>query len=358
MEATHTRSTRWWHADGPEHFTCELCPRTCRLRPGQRGFCFVREATAEGMVLSTWGRSSGFCIDPIEKKPLYHYFPGTPILSFGTAGCNLGCSFCQNWDLSRARELDRLQESATAEQIAETARRSGCASVAYTYNEPIVFAEYAMETAAACHQRGVRNVAVTAGYISPAARVDFFRDMDAANVDLKAFTDGFYRDRCQGRLQPVLDTLTWLVKETAVWVEITTLLIPGLNDSDEEIDAMTRWVHRELGEGVPHHFSAFHPAWRLMDRPRTDARILSRARDIARKNGLQHVYTGNVRDPEGGSTWCPGCGTLLIGRDGYAIRRWNVHEGACPSCGRALSGHFDSAPGTWGSRREPVRAGP
>ncbi len=355
-EAPHP--ARWWtavpDAAGPR-FRCDLCPRACLLRPGQRGFCFVRAATDEGIVLTTWGRSSGFCVDPIEKKPLYHFLPGTPVLSFGTAGCNLGCRFCQNWDISKAREMDRLQSRATPEAIARAAAETGSRSVAFTYNDPVIFAEYAIDAALACRERGIAAVAVTAGYVSAGPREEFFAVMDAANVDLKAFSDDFYRRLCSGRLGPVLDTLRYLVRETRVWVEITTLLIPGENDGDAELHALSAWVRDELGPHVPLHFTAWHPAWRMDGRP-TPPSTLRRARRIAREEGLHFVYTGNVHDPEGGSTWCPGCGALLVERDGYALGRWGLDaDGCCARCGTPIPGRFEARPGTWGPRRQAVR---
>ena len=307
------------------------------------------------MVLTTYGWSSGFCIDPIEKKPLNHFYPGTPVLSFGTAGCNLTCKFCQNWSISKAREVDAANSHATPKMIAEAAERLGCRSVAYTYNDPVIFLEYAVDTARECRRRGIKNVAVTAGYMMPEARADFFQAMDAANVDLKGFTEEFYHDVCSGSLVTVLETLIYLRHQTSVWVEITTLLIPGLNDSEAEIRAMAQWIVTELGPDVPLHFSAFHPDWKMVDRPATPSQTLTRARSIARDCGIHHVYTGNVHDPEGATTYCEGCGERLIGRDWYELTQWSLTpDGTCPTCGTRLAGHFDARPGTWGRRRQPV----
>jgi pyruvate formate lyase activating enzyme len=307
------------------------------------------------MVLTTYGRSSGFCIDPIEKKPLNHFYPGSSVLSFGTAGCNLACKFCQNWDISKSREMDRLQSVASPDGIARAAVEHGCKSVAFTYNDPVIFAEYAMDTADACHARGVKTVAVTAGYVREEARRDFFAKVDAANVDLKGFTEAFYHELCAGHLQPVLDTLRYLVHETSVWTEITTLLIPGRNDSDEELRALSRWVRTELGAHVPLHFSAFHPDYRMRDLPPTPPATLQRARAIAREEGLAYVYTGNVHDPEGGTTFCPTCGAATITRDWYDLLAYRLDaQGKCSSCGHAISGHFDPAPGSFGRQRLPI----
>ena len=335
---------------------CDICPRECRLHEGQRGLCFVRAREGDEIVLTTYGRSSGFCIDPIEKKPLNHFLPGTPILSFGTAGCNLTCKFCQNWDISKSREMDRLMDAASPETIACAAAAHGCRSVAFTYNDPVIFHEYAIDVAEACHARGIRAVAVTAGYQCAAPRAEFYRVMDAANVDLKGFTEEFYRKICGGALGPVKETLEYLRHETKVWFEITTLLIPGENDSDVELDAMTRWVADRLGPDTPLHFTAFHPDWKMRDKSHTPAATLKRARRIAMENGLRYVYTGNVHDAEGGSTWCHGCGALLIERDWYVLGKWNLTgDGACKSCGARCPGVFEPRPGSWGAKREPVR---
>jgi pyruvate formate lyase activating enzyme len=350
-----THPTQYWHLLDDGRVQCDVCPRECRLHEGQRGFCFVRACEGGEIVLTTYGRSSGFCVDPIEKKPLNHFLPGTPVLSFGTAGCNLGCKFCQNWDISKSREIDTLADSASPEALADAAIRLGCRSIAFTYNDPVIFLEYAVDVADACRERGVKAVAVTAGYISPGAREELFGHMDAANVDLKAFTEDFYVKTCAGHLQPILDTLEHLVHETEVWVEITTLLIPGLNDSDREIDELTRWVAERLGPDVPHHFTAFHPDWKMLDRPPTPPETLTRAREIAIGNGLRYVYTGNVHDRAGQSTYCHACGGLLIERDWYELGEWNLVDGRCATCDAPCAGVFEERPGTWGGRRLPVR---
>ena len=346
---------RFWHRLDDGRIQCDLCPRFCRLKDGQRGLCFVRGRAGDSLVLTTYGRSSGFCIDPIEKKPLNHFLPGTPVLSFGTAGCNLTCKFCQNWDISKSREFDRLTDQAAPEAIASAARRTGCRSVAFTYNDPVIFHEYAVDTAIACREAGVKTVAVTAGYVCPEPRAEFYRHIDAVNVDLKGFTERFYHELASGHLQPVLDTLVYLKRETGVWLEITTLLIPGANESDAELEAMTQWVVAELGPDVPMHFTAFHPDWKLRDRPRTPTATLTRARAIARRNGVRYAYTGNVHDPDGGSTLCHQCGACLIGRDWYALGMWALTgNGLCQTCGAPCAGVFEAKPGTWGRRRERV----
>jgi pyruvate formate lyase activating enzyme len=347
---------RYWQHLPDGRIQCDVCPRECRLKEGQRGLCFVRARHNDAVVLTTYGRSSGFCIDPIEKKPLNHFLPGTPVLSFGTAGCNLTCKFCQNWDISKSREMDRLMDWAPPETIAAAAGETGSRSVAYTYNDPVIFLEYAVDTAVACREKGIKNVAVSAGYIKEGAREEFFGAMDAANIDLKGFTESFYKQLCTASLGPVLDTLKYLRHETDVWLEITTLLIPGENDSDAELDALAQWVMENLGPDVPLHFSAFHPDYRMMDTPPTPPETLHRARRIARKNGIRYAYTGNIRDNDSGSTYCHACGERLIGRDWYVLTGWNLtEEGACGKCGAPCAGVFEAKPGDWGAKRRPIR---
>jgi len=348
---------RWWHRLDDGRLQCDLCPRDCKLHEGQRGACFVRQNIDGQMVLTTYGRSSGFCIDPIEKKPLNHFYPGSSVLSFGTAGCNLACKFCQNWDISKSKDMDRLMDQASPENIALAAVRAGSKSVAFTYNDPVIFAEYAMDTADACHAHGLKTVAVTAGYIHAEARREFYDKIDAANIDLKAFTDEFYFKLTGAHLAPVLETLRYVHHETATWLEITTLLIPGKNDSDEELQAMTRWIATELGPDVPLHFSAFHPDYKMGDTPPTPARTLTRAREIALRNGLHYVYTGNVHDTDGGTTYCPTCQSPLIVRDWYRIEDYRLtDDGHCPNCATRIAGHFEtfSLRQQFGNRRQPI----
>jgi pyruvate formate lyase activating enzyme len=355
VETESTVPTTYWHKCDDGRIQCDLCPRACKLREGQRGLCYVRAREDDGIVLTTYGRSSGFCIDPIEKKPLNHYLPGTPVLSFGTAGCNLACRFCQNWDISKAREFDILSDQASPEQIATTARGTGCRSIAFTYNDPVVFHEYAIDVAIAAEKAGIKTVAVSAGYVSAEPRREFYAHMDAANIDLKAFTDEFYHRTCAASLKPVLDTLEYIANETEVWLELTTLLIPGHNDSSSEIDEMTRWVVANLGRDVPHHFTAFHPDFRMLDVPHTPAGTLRRARQIGRDNGERYVYTGNVSDPAGQSTYCHNCGAVLIERDWYRLGSWGLDgRGRCSGCGARCAGVFEPEPGNWGAQRRPV----
>ena len=347
--------TEHWTMLDDGRVQCEMCPRFCKLKEGARGLCFVRARQDDAIVLTTYGRSSGFCIDPIEKKPLNHFLPGTSVLSFGTAGCNLACNFCQNHDISKSREMDSMQAEAQPEAIARAAQRMGCASVAFTYNDPVIFHEYAADIADACREVGVRTVAVTAGFITERARTGFFEKIDAANVDLKAFTEKFYRDVTKSQLGPVLDTLKYLKHETNVWFEITNLMIPGENDSEREIDEMTGWVVENLGPDVPMHFSAFHPDYRMMDKPRTPFETLAMARRVAMRNGVRHAYTGNVHDLGRQSSYCHGCGNRTIGRDWYELSDWTLDDaGACANCGTVTAGVFDGPRGTWGRKRLPV----
>jgi pyruvate formate lyase activating enzyme len=348
--------TKYWHLLDDGRIQCELCPRYCKLlQEGQQGLCFVRARQQDQIVLTTYGRSSGFCIDPIEKKPLNHFLPGTSVLSFGTAGCNLSCRFCQNWDMSKSREMDILADEASPETIARTAARLGCRSVAYTYNDPVIFHEYAIDVAQACREQGIKSVAVTAGYVCKEPREEFYRYMDAANVDLKGFTERFYKQICAGSLQPVLETLLYLKHHTNVWLELTTLLIPGQNDSESELEQLTQWVVEHLGPDVPIHFTAFHPDYRMLNLPPTPPATLTMARRIAKKNGIRYAYTGNVHDREGGSTYCHQCRANLIGRDWYERSDWNLTAvGTCRFCETPCAGIFEAEPGRWGAKRLPI----
>jgi pyruvate formate lyase activating enzyme len=342
----HTVPARYWHRLEDNRIQCDLCPRACRLEPGQHGLCFVRAREGESMVLTTYGLSSGFAVDPIEKKPLSHFLPGSRVLSFGTAGCNLTCKFCQNWSISKSRSDMTLSAAATPEMIARAGQENGCDSVAFTYNDPVIFHEFAIDVAEACHAIGVKAVAVTAGYVCAEPRVEFYRHMDAANVDLKGFTERYYREIVGGHLQHVLDTLVYLKHETNVWFELTTLLIPGENDSEEELEQLTAWVVENLGPDVPIHFTAFHPDWRMSDRPPTPPTTVAKARQIAMRNGIRYAYTGNVQDPEGQSTFCHACGTLLIGRDWHQVTAWHLDEqGRCRQCGTPCAGLLSSSEG-------------
>ncbi|MED5422820.1 MAG: AmmeMemoRadiSam system radical SAM enzyme [Pseudomonadota bacterium] len=353
-----TVRTKYWHTLDDGRVQCDLCPRACKMKEGQRGLCFIRQNTGGEVVMTSYGRSSGFCIDPIEKKPLNHFYPGTAVLSLGTAGCNLSCNFCQNWDISKARAMDSVQDLARPEAIAEAAVKTGSKSVAFTYNDPVIFHEYAIDIAAACHEVGVKTVAVTAGYVCDEPRKEFYNYMDAANVDLKAFSEDFYWRQTKSALRPVLDTLEYLKHETDVWFEITTLLIPDENDSTREITEQCEWMVEHLGTDVPIHFSAFHPDYRMKDKNHTPPATLKRARKIALDHGLKYVYTGNVHNPEGDTTYCPGCHAEVINRDWYQINNWGLTDkGECKHCGYQIAGRFDGPAGNWGRKRVPVRIG-
>ncbi|PKM10986.1 MAG: AmmeMemoRadiSam system radical SAM enzyme [Gammaproteobacteria bacterium HGW-Gammaproteobacteria-3] len=351
-----TVTTRYWHDLDDGRVQCDLCPRFCKLHEGQRGLCFVRQNLNKQVVMTSYGRSSGFAIDPIEKKPLNHFLPGTSVLSFGTAGCNLACKFCQNWDISKSREMDSLMSLAAPEVIAKAALAEACRSVAYTYNDPVIFHEYAIATAQACKALGIKSVAVTAGYVCPEPRAEFYQYMDAANIDLKAFSEKFYHSITGSHLAPVLDTLKYLKHETSVWFELTTLLIPGENDSRQELEAMTQWVVENLGPDVPMHFTAFHPDWKMRDKAHTPTETLLMARDIALRNGVRHAYVGNVHDKAAESTYCHQCEEVLIGRNWYALSDWNLDaSGHCRYCGSPCAGVFEANPGTWGAKRRAIR---
>ena len=351
-----TVKTRYWHSLEDGRIQCDMCPRLCKLHEGQRGLCFVRQNLEDQIVMTSYGRSSGFAIDPIEKKPLNHFLPGTPVFSFGTAGCNLACKFCQNWDISKSREMDSLMSRADPEAIARAALQHDCRSVAYTYNDPVIFHEYALDTAEACRTAGLMNVAVSAGYVCAEPRVEFYQLMDAANIDLKAFTERFYKKITGSHLQPVLETLEYIRHETPVWLELTTLIIPGENDSEAELEEMTQWVVEHLGPDVPMHFTAFHPDWKMRDIPSTGKDSLLLARNIALRNGVNYAYVGNVHDKSADSTYCHNCGELLVGRDWYVLSQWQLdHKGCCKVCGEKCAGRFEAEPGAWGAKRMSVQ---
>ena len=350
-----TVKTRYWHKLEDDRIQCDLCPRYCKLHKDQRGLCFVRQNQENEVVMTSYSRSSGFAIDPIEKKPLNHFLPGSPVFSFGNAGCNLACKFCQNWDISKSKEMDTLMSKASPEAIAQAALAYSCDSVAYTYNDPVIFHEYAIDTAQACRSLGIKSVAVSAGYVSPEPRAEFYKWMDAANIDLKAFTERFYRQITGSHLEPVLETLKYIKHETSTWLELTTLLIPGENDTQAELEAMTQWVVTNLGPDIPMHFSAFHPDWKMLDKPATPIDSLLLARQIALKNGVRYAYIGNVHDKAADSTYCHSCGALLIGRDWYELSEWNLDNfGCCRFCGEQCAGLFKEKPGNWGAKRKNV----
>lgn len=350
-----TVQTHYWHVLEDGRVQCDLCPRYCKLHSEQRGLCFVRQNLNNQIVMTSYGRSSGFAIDPIEKKPLNHFYPGSSVFSFGTAGCNLACKFCQNWDISKSKEMDALMSRASPETIAQTALKNNCSSVAYTYNDPVIFHEYAIDTASECKELGLKNVAVSAGYVTEKAREEFYTDMHAANIDLKSFREKFYHHITGSHLGPVLETIQYIKHSTSVWLELTTLLIPGENDSEQECRDLCEWVFTALGPDVPLHFSAFHPDWKMRDKPRTPLETLLKARAIAIETGLRYVYIGNAHDKQASSTYCHHCGKLLIGRDWYELSDWHLDDNrCCKFCGAQCAGLFDSKPGNWGRQRLSV----
>jgi pyruvate formate lyase activating enzyme len=335
---------RWWRPLPDGRLLCTLCPRFCKIGEGQPGFCFIRQNHGGRLVQLGYGRSTGFAVDPVEKKPLNHFFPGTPILSFGTAGCNLGCKFCQNWDISKAKLDEEGLARNRPEDVVALAQGNGCPSIAYTYNDPVIWAEYVIDISRAARAAGVNNVLVTAGYVTDEARPELYANADAANVDLKGFSEEFYRRTTASHLEPVLETLKWIVRTGTTWLEVTTLLIPGLNDGDDELRRMTAWFHANLGPDVPLHFTAFHPDFKMLDIPPTPPETLRRARAIALAAGLRYVYVGNVSDPEGQTTSCARCARPLIVRDWYAISHYAAAGGACRHCGHPLPGRFSAEP--------------
>ncbi len=345
----------FWSSGDDGKLHCHLCPRGCRLKDGQRAFCFVREARDGELLFTSYGRSTGYCLDPIEKKPLNHFLPGSAVFSFGTAGCNLGCRYCQNWESSKARATERASATASPEQIAAAAKKYGARSVAFTYNDPVVFLEYVVDTAKACKDRDLHTVAVTAGYITDAARERFFAEIDAVNIDLKGATDGFYHKLCAGHLDPVLRTIDYLQQRDDIWFEITTLVIPGHNDDEAHLNALAELVVTHAGPNTPLHFSAFHPDFKMRDVPPCPPDTLRKARQIAMDYGLKYVYTGNIHDTGSQSTYCPRCSSLLIERNWYQLGAFNIRDGRCRSCGQEINGVFEDHPGSWGARRQPVR---
>lgn len=331
---------KWWEPASNGKLLCTLCPRYCTIGEGQAGFCFIRQNINGKLYSIGYGRPTGFAIDPIEKKPLNHFLPGSEILSFGTAGCNLGCKFCQNWSTSKARIDSTNSLYASPEEVVALAKRYNTQSIAYTYNDPVIFGEYVIDISKIAREEGIKNVLVTAGYIDKEARKDVYKYVDAANVDLKAFTETFYHKLTFSHLNYVLDTLVWIKSETNVWLEITNLIIPGENDNEEEIKQMCDWILRNLGDAVPLHFTAFHPDFKMRNKPRTPATTLKRSREIATKAGIKYCYVGNIHDPDGQTTYCPSCNTPLIKRDWHSVLKYNLINGNCQNCGQKISGIF------------------
>ena len=335
----------WWETQEDGRILCTLCPRYCRIGKNQPGFCYIRKNIDGKLYSLGYGKSAGFAIDPIEKKPLNHFLPGTEILSFGTAGCNLGCRFCQNWSISKAKLDDAQSLNTSPESVVELALRHRVPSLAFTYNDPVIWGEFVIDISRLARESGVKSVMVTAGYITPEARPQVFRYIDAANVDLKAFTEQFYRKLTFSHLDPVLDTLKWLKNETDIWFEITNLIIPGENDDPEETSRLCNWVLDNLGDVVPLHFTAFHPDFKMVDTPRTPESTVQRARQIALSAGVKYCYVGNVFDEEGQTTYCSGCGRALIRRSWHEILEYHLVNDHC-ACGQKIPGYFLRGKGT------------
>ncbi len=331
---------RWYEHTRDGSVDCRLCARYCRIAAGKRGFCFVRRNRGGRLYTTAYGNAVGLSVDPVEKKPLYHFYPGSSVLSFGTLGCNMACMYCQNWEISRPEEDFTESRIWSAEELVGMAVRTKSRGIAYTYNEPVVFGEWMTEVASIARREGLKNVMVTNGYVSPEAREEIFRDIDAANVDLKSFTERFYHKLTGSRLAPVLETLRWLASATSVWVEITTLLIPGENDSPDEIRTLAGFIAAELGNTVPLHLTAFHGDYRMSSHPSTSRETLIRSREIALETGLKYVYTGNTAMQEGRDTCCPSCGKPLVIREPYSSVRIVIAGAACPSCRTILPGRF------------------
>src|SRR5262245_41617834 len=334
---------RWWNKEADGRILCTLCPRYCRMAEGQAGFCYIRKNLGGKLFSLGYGTSTGFAIDPIEKKPLNHFLPGSKILSFGTAGCNLGCRFCQNWSISKAKLDEAHSLKASPAQVVDLAVKQRVPSIAFTYNDPVIWGEFVVDISKLARERGINSVMVTAGYITREARAEVYQYIDAANVDLKAFTEVFYRKLTFSHLEPVLDTLRWLKHETNIWFEITNLMIPGENDGIEETQRLCDWIVDNLGDSVPLHFTAFHPDFKLMDKPRTPAATLKRARQIAQSAGIRFCYVGNVHDDEGQTTYCPACHRAVIRRSWHEVLDYRLAADRCP-CGAQIPGWFAKAP--------------
>lgn len=330
----------WWEKADNGKLLCTLCPRYCTIGEGQAGFCYIRQNINGKLYSIGYGRPTGFAIDPVEKKPLNHFLPGSDILSFGTAGCNLGCKFCQNWSTSKAK-IDNVRSlEASPEEVIALAGKHHTPSIAFTYNDPVIFGEYVIDISRIAREEGIKSVMVTAGYIDKEARKDVYKYIDAANVDLKAFTENFYAKLTSSHLDDVLNTLIWLRKETNVWFEITTLLIPGENDSVEEIKQMCEWILQNLGDDVPLHFTAFHPDFKMTNKPRTPGTTLTSARQTALKLGIKYCYVGNVHDAVGQNTYCPNCKKTLITRDWHSVLSNQLAGNLCPYCSTSIAGFF------------------
>ena len=340
MKSSDLKEALWWKNIERDKILCTLCPRYCEIGIGQPGFCYIRQNINGKLYSLGYGKPTGFGIDPIEKKPLNHFLPGTKILSFGTAGCNLGCKFCQNWSISKAKLDDVNSLTASPEDVVSLAKQYLTPSIAFTYNDPTIFGEYVIDISKIAREEKIKSVMVTAGYIDKEARKDVYKYIDGVNVDLKGFTERFYYKNTFSHLNDVLDTLIWLKNETGVWIELTTLIIPDENDSVEEIKNECDWITNNLGDEVPLHFTAFHPDFKMRDKNATPHSSLIQAKKIAEQSGIKYCYIGNVHDTKNQSTYCPNCKNLLIERDWYQIKLHNIKNGFCTKCGNKLAGTF------------------
>jgi len=319
---------------------CLLCPRTCELKEGERGNCRVRMNIAGRLQTLVYGRPCAVHIDPIEKKPLYHYLPGSRSFSIATAGCNLHCMFCQNWEISQREPEYTTNIDLSPEEVVNQALNAGCRTIAYTYSEPIIFFEYAADTGRLAHKNGLLNVWVTAGYINQEPLKEAVSFIDAAHVDLKGITDTYYKNVCKATLKPVLDTIKTM-KDSGVWVEIINLVVPTYNDTKDDFSRLCDWIIENVGVETPLHFSRFWPTYQLKNLPPTPVESLSLARNIAMAKGIHYVYIGNVPEHEGNNTYCPICKKLIIGRQGYVISGYNIRDGKCGFCGHPIPGRWE-----------------
>lgn len=341
MNQANYKLAQWWQKSEKGKILCTLCPRYCEIGEGQPGFCYIRQNINGKLYSIGYGRPTGFAVDPVEKKPLNHFLPGTSILSFGTAGCNLGCKFCQNWSISKAKLDDTYSVDATPDDVISLAKKYSAPSIAFTYNDPTIFGEYIIDISKIAYQEGIKSVMVTAGYIDKDARKDVYKFIDAANVDLKGFTEKFYYKNTLSHLEYVLDTLIWLKNETDVWIELTTLLIPDENDSSEEIKKECNWIINNLGDSVPLHFTAFHPDFKMRNKEATPHKTLLMAKNIAQSEGIKFCYIGNVLDNKNQSTFCPNCKQILIERNWYNVKVMDLMESKCANCGEIIPGIFN-----------------
>jgi pyruvate formate lyase activating enzyme len=340
QKTENLHEARWWESEPNGRVHCYLCPRHCHIHSGQSGFCFIRINQNGKLYSLGYGAPAALQVDPIEKKPLNHFLPGTRVFSMGTAGCNMGCFFCQNWDISKSRHDQVRSQPVPPEDVPLLALKHGCDSIAFTYNEPTIWGEYVIDICKSAKEYGLKTVMVTNGYITHEAFSEIYPYIDAANVDLKAFTENFYGKITLTHLQPVLEMLLWLRAETNVWFELTNLMISTLNDDPAETRKLSEWVLQNLGPDVPLHFTAFHPDFKLQDKPRTPLETLHQARKIALDTGLHYLYEGNIYS-DAASTYCPACHALLIRRSWHDVQLNRLLKGKCPDCGHSIAGVWE-----------------